>query len=672
MSVPNAAQNGESNKEVHRTNLLLYPASDMTRRSKFWLTGFVTLALAMGVGVYFFEWNWLREPIAKRVERTTGRSFAINGNLDVRLSLVPRIIAEGLVIGNAPWGREPNMAEIRRIDFTVDALALWRGRVALPEVNLSEARILLEKNRDGAANWDFDTEKKDEERELPTIGALTLDRASLGYRDPAIMTDFGTDVSTIPADQKYAGMWKITGRGRIRGMQATIDGVVGSVLALASAENPYPVSVRVVLGTTRARVNGALIDPLHLKGEDLNFELEGADLAHLFPLLGVPLPPTPPYKLSGHLNHRGNVWTFRKFAGRIGNSDLAGDFSVDRGEKPQLITANLISRNLDMKDLGGFVGADRGDTKSSPKPPLPDRVLPQEPFSLEKLRVANADVKFRGEHMLTEKLPMEKITATLKLRNGVLTLEPLNFSVAGGNLVSQIKMDARKPVINTQADISVRQVRLEKLFPGFKLSQANAGVITGRAKIDTAGNSVASMLSEADGDAALMMEGGSVSELLVRLINLDVANAIPVLLTGDKQLPVRCMVAHLKGVDGDFKAQTLVLDTGKAVVTGSGGISFVNESLNLKLVSKSKGFSLVALRGPIEITGTFKNPKVGPDLKNAAGRGIAAVALGWATGGLGALIPLIDLGGAKDSDCGALIQEAIAGVPAQKLQDTKR
>jgi uncharacterized protein involved in outer membrane biogenesis len=640
----------------------------MTRRSKYWLTGLATLVLLIGAGVYFVEWNWLRVPIAKRVERATGRSFAINGNLDVRLSFVPRITAEGLVIGNAPWAREPNMAEIGRVDFTVDALALWRGRVVLPEVNLSEARILLEKKTDGAANWDFDTEKKDEKRALPSIGALTLDRAYFGYRDPAIKTDIGTEVSTIPADQKNAGMWKVTGRGRIRGMQATIDGVVGSVLALASAENPYPVNVRAVIGTTKARVNGALIDPLHLKGGNLNFELEGADLAQLFPLLGVPLPPTPHYKLSGHLNHSGNVWTFRKFAGRVGSSDLAGDFALDLGQKPQLITANLISRNLDMKDLGGFVGADRGEAKSSPKPPSPDRVLPQEPFSLEKLRVANADVKFRGEHVFTAKLPMEKITATLKLRGGVLALEPLNFGVAGGNIVSQIKMDARQPVIKTQADISVRQVRLEKLFPAFKLSQANAGVITGRAKIDTAGNSVAKMLAEADGDAALMMEGGSVSELLVRLMNLDVANAIPVFLTGDKRLPVRCMVTHLKGVDGDFKVQTLVLDTGKAVVTGSGGVNFVNESLDLKLVSKSKGFSLVALRGPINITGTFKDPKAGPDLKNAAGRGVAAVALGWATGGLGALIPLIDLGGAKDSDCGALIQEATASVPAQKPQ----
>jgi uncharacterized protein involved in outer membrane biogenesis len=167
------------------------------------------------------------------------------------------------------------------------------------------------------------------------------------------------------------------------------------------------------------------------------------------------------------------------------------------------------------------------------------------------------------------------------------------------------------------------------------------------------------------------MEGGSVSELLVRLVNLDVANAIPILLTGDRQLPVRCMVAHLQGADGAFSAQTLVLDTGKAIVTGRGGVNFAEETLDLKLVSKSKGFSLVALRGPINVTGTFKNPKVGPDVPRALGRGAAAVALGFATGGLGALLPLVDLGGAQDSDCSALLESARMG-PQEPLHSAAR
>src|SRR5450759_5312662 len=151
-----------------------------------------------------------------------------------------------------------------------------------------------------------------------------------------------------------------------------------------------------MLGTTKAGIDGMLLDPLHLKAEQLNFQLEGSDLALLFPIIGVPIPPTPAYKLAGFLDHAGDVWTFRRFKGTVGQSDLAGDFAVDRGKHPQKITADLVSQKLAMKDLGGFIGVDRG-TQRAQTPPPSGRVLQADPFSLEKLQAADADVHFRGE-----------------------------------------------------------------------------------------------------------------------------------------------------------------------------------------------------------------------------------------------------------------------------------
>ena len=330
-------------------------------------------------------------------------------------------------------------------------------------------------------------------------------------------------------------------------------------------------------------------------------------MAQLFAIIGVPLPPTPPYKLAGHLNHAGDVWTFRKFAGTVGRSDLAGDFSVDRGQKPQMITADLVSRNLDMKDLGGFVGADRGE-KPSPKPPPGDRVLPQEPFSLEKLRVANANVKFRGEQH-----PHREAAARENDRDAQAERRRAHARAA------QFRRRRRQPrvadhdgrapaVIKTRADIAVKQLHLDKLFPTFKLSKANAGSDRRprEARYDR----------QLDGENARRRERRRGAHHGRRLGERAPGAALeprrrahaPVLLTGDKQVPVRCMVTQLKGTNGDFVADPFVLDTGKAVVTGTGDINFADEKLNLRLVSKPKDFSLAALRGPINVTGTFKNP----------------------------------------------------------------
>ena len=59
------------------------------------------------------------------------------------------------------------------------------------------------------------------------------------------------------------------------------------------------------------------------------------------------------------------------------------------------------------------------------------------------------------------------------------------------------------------------------------------------------------------------------------------------------------------------------------VIAGDGSVNFADETLHLRLVSRSKSFSLASLRGPILVTGTFMRPKVKPDTKKVAARGAA-------------------------------------------------
>jgi uncharacterized protein involved in outer membrane biogenesis len=131
-----------------------------------------------------------------------------------------------------------------------------------------------------------------------------------------------------------------------------------------------------------------------------------------------------------------------------------------------------------------------------------------------------------------------------------------------------------------------------------------------------------------------------------------------VLLGGDRQVPVRCMVANFKAVDGDFRVQDMVLETPKVNISGDGNVNFRDESLHLKLVSR--GNSLAALRGPIVVSGTFKKPSAKPDMGQVIARGGIAVGLGALTAGVGALIPLLEFSKDKPSNCAALMTQAKA------------
>jgi uncharacterized protein involved in outer membrane biogenesis len=621
----------------------------MTRRRK-WLVGIGIGLLLLVVIVSAFDWNLARPYIARQVTSSTGRSFEIKGDLVVHLSLWPRIIANDIVMGNAEWSKDPTMARVKRVDFTISIPKLMIGRLSFPEISLSDFHVALEANKDGTPNWVFG--KAGKQREFPHIGSLSIDNGTLTFRDPLSNTDLSFVINTLAvAEGGQDSIVEVNAKGKFRGMDTRLHLRGGALLALRRADRPYPIKATVKVGMTTASINGTLLDPLHLKKEKVNFVLEGSDLAQLYPITGVPFPPTPAYKLAGYLTHTGNIWTFERIEGRVGKSDLSGDLSVDGSKIPQLITGDLESRSLELKDLSGFIGVTPG------KKPR-DRMLPTRPFNLEKIRAADVDVRFKGDEIITENLPIEKMDAHLIIKDGILKLAPLDFDIAGGHLITAITMDGRGPHIITHADITARGLHLVQLLPTSKLTTSNEGIIGGRTKLDATGDSISQMMGTANGEAALIMDGGTISELLLRKANVDIANSFMVLLRGDKNVPIRCMVANFKAVDGDFKVQDLVLDTPKVNIAGDGNVNFSDESLHLRLVSQSKGFSLISLRGPILVTGTFIKPKVKPDTTTVATRVGASVGLAALTVGVAGLIPLLDFGDKKDSNCAALMDQA--------------
>ncbi|HEX2827986.1 MAG TPA: AsmA family protein [Burkholderiales bacterium] len=459
---------------------------------------------------------------------------------------------------------------------------------------------------------------------------------------------------------------------RLFGLPATATGTMRT----QRTDHPeVAMGVQLRVGNTRATAKGTVKDPARMEAMDLALTIAGGSLDELYKIVGVPLPPTPPYKLDGHLVQNGQVWELRKFTGAVGDSDLSGDFLLDRNRAPQFMKADLTSKRLDLADLAGFVGAEK-TAPGKVATPQTTRVLPDTPYDLAKLKSADADVRFEGKRVITEKLPIDDMSAHLILRNGVLTLAPLNFGVAGGKLVSDITLDGSKQVIASRADVRVQQLQLGKLLPQLKISKASVGELDGRVKLAAHGNSIAAMLGSASGDTALVVGEGEVSDLILRLSNLDVANTLLVLMRGDKNIPIRCMVADLSWDNGVVQPRTFVFDTRHTTLVGQGKANFKDETLDMRLVAKPKGKSLVSLRGPINVRGTFANPSVMPDIPQLGARTLAAAALGVIAPPL-AVLPFVQLGGQSDVQCGPLVQHAQAQIrspvqPPQQVATAKR
>jgi hypothetical protein len=171
------------------------------------------------------------------------------------------------------------------------------------------------------------------------------------------------------------------------------------------------------------------------------------------------------------------------------------------------------------------------------------------------------------------------------------------------------------------------------------------------------------MLATLDGDVALISTGGTASALALVLADLDLARAATFLIRGDESAAVHCVVGDFGAKQGVVTLRTLVADTEVENIRGEGSIDFGRERYDLQLAAHAKQPTL-ALQGPIVVRGTFRQPVVAPVVGPVAARIGAAVALGVVATPIAALIPLIDPGTARDSDCGALIGAAEENVSA--------
>jgi hypothetical protein len=174
--------------------------------------------------------------------------------------------------------------------------------------------------------------------------------------------------------------------------------------------------------------------------------------------------------------------------------------------------------------------------------------------------------------------------------------------------------------------------------------------VNGRIDLAGHGNSIADMLGTADGSVHLGMGQGRFSNLLLELAGLDVAESLKFLLGKDRTVPVRCAYGLFDVDNGVMHARAFAFDTTDTVLFGSGKINLQQETLALELRPKPKDVSPFSLRGPLEISGTLKDPHFRPKAKPLLARAAAAVAL-YAIAPPAALLAFIETGPGEDTAC---------------------
>lgn len=571
---------------------------------------------------------------------------------------------------------------MKQFSFSLNPLGLLHHTIGIPVLRFDAPRVDLVRTDATHYNWVYKKEEKESKWKLD-LERVVLTDGVVRFVDAVTKADVTANVRTLANDPKYGVSFEVG--GSYNGAPVTGGGKVGQVLSLKDQNVPYPVQADMRSGPSRIAIEGTVTSPAKLKAVDLQLQLAGRSMARLYNFTGITLPETPAFSTSGRL--RGELdreygrWTYEDFKGKVGSSDIHGKLVYEGGKPRGKLSGNVASNKLVFEDLGPLVGADSNASKKARGVEAVQpggKVLPVEEFRTERWKAIDADVRYAADKIVREKtLPISKLSAHLIMKDGVITLAPLDFGVAGGTLRSTIRLDGSGKAGNTiaataTAKVSARHIQIKQLFPTIEQMQATVGQVNGDAQLSATGTSVAALLGSSNGEVKALVNQGTISKMLLEMAGLNVGNIVLTKLFGDKPVELNCLAADFDVKKGVMQSQVFVVDTKEAIINVSGNVNLANEGMDLTVKPETKALRLFTLRAPLYVRGTFSDPDVSVDKKTLALKAGGAAALATIAAPVAALLPLINTGPGENSDCAKLVALANTKPTAPPPGKTKK
>jgi AsmA family protein len=612
------------------------------------------LGAALGLVVVFvgviavvlltMDWDRFRGQISNQASSRLGRTVEVRGHLQVVPAWRPEVRAAEFVIANAKGGSGPEMFRAEDVYFQFRIWPLLIGRLEIDAVRLSKVSVLLEKYKDGSANWQFPTDSPEaaavkaatpeSREEFPILRHLTIQDAKLIYRSPGQKEPIAVQVSKLEGrGGDMDSPVSLVMNGIYQKAPFSLETKLGSFGVLRAGTEPYPVKAVVKLDTIDATFDGTMKEPVRFTGLDGKISAKGRNLADLYKLMGLPLPESPPYQLTGRLREDGNTYHLEGFKGVLGTSDMSGDVAVSTGGARPKIVAKVRSNALAMDDIAGFMGAKEPTAKGTANEQVKQQantqaakpandnttsVIPDRPFRLDKLREMDADVDYVARSIKLSGVALDDMKAKLILNDGKLNLHPLELGVFQGTVAFNLDLDASKDVPTVAGDYTMRGLSLGTALKLLGIDDKSVGTLRGKGKLATRGGSLHQWASNADGSGILIMEGGQISNLLLELMALDLQEALQQWMEGNKEIAqISCLLAPYKIEQGRVLADPWLFDTSDAFVVIRGHIDLKNETLEMRLTPQPKDYSFFNLRTSILVEGDLKSRKANVNMLDA-------------------------------------------------------
>jgi uncharacterized protein involved in outer membrane biogenesis len=313
----------------------------------------------------------------------------------------------------------------------------------------------------------------------------------------------------------------------------------------------------------------------------------------------------------------------------------------------------LVSEVVHLADFGlkepELPLADAKETPATAGPVGP--VFDMSPLPFESLRAANIELDARIEEVDGAGITIDRLTSSIRLKNGVLDLDPLTFSFVGGDLATRVRVDAvgDTPVVQLAADAD--DLDLETVFKTIGADVPVDGELDITTKLTASGITTRALAGSLSGNLDMAVARGRARIAFFELLGVDLFRWMlsPGALEGVTD--INCLIVRLDAKDGRAEMGNFILDTPGTRTGGTGSVDLGSETVDLVFVPKPKRRLLKQLTTPVAVRGPLRDPSVDLNPVGLTADVVARIATSPLSALEGILSMVIDRGADQTNPC---------------------
>ena len=624
------------------------------------LAGIVLISfLIIVLVVSSYNYNKFKPEISGIVKQYTNRKLTMAGDIKVKVSLLPTLEVNNVSLQNAPWSAYPDMVHAKRVEIQLALIPLIKGRINIERLILIDPDVIMEINKSGKTNMEFNVPEHQKAKTSPAKtapfyfkeieiqdGKLTVQNHRKNQTFVLIIHRF-MDRSENSMDEA-----DITLKGSFNDIPLIVSGKVGRLAGIIDSSVPFPVDLKAKVGQMEVNIAGKIQDPLAAKGIDVKMMIKGNDLSKIEAVTKEPLPMAlkGPFDLSGHLvaAEPAKVQVSDTKI-QLGDSLLNGSATFDLTAHTPQISANIVSETIDLRPLLSrpvkTAGPETEKTATSPK--KSKKLFNDKPLNLDFLHSLNAALDVRINQLLLPRIALNNIGATIRLRDGNLTVDPLTAGIGGGQLKSRLSINAKDKIADVDLNMDIKKMEIGEMLKKLNITRAVEGTLDLDVNFTGHGDSEAAIMAGSNGKVVATLGQGKIPMGYLNYISADIGSSFMNLINpfGKKidRAQISCAVIDFHIQNGIANSKVIIIDDPQKTLFSQGSINLKTEALDFHIETKPKegigtketgklSISLSKITKPFRLSGTLTHPALGIDITSTATTIGAALLgpVGWA------------------------------------------